>query len=463
MAAEETIVGVATAVGDAGVAIVRISGPAAVAVAAKVFRCSNQTPVALLPSHQLTLGAVVAEDEGALDRAMIVVMRAPRSYTREDVVELHCHGGAWLVRRVVAAVQAAGARLAEPGEFTRRAFVSGRIDLSQAEAVMDVIRARSDRALRVALRQLQGELGAAVADLRRRLLAVLAQIEADLDFPEEMLEVDDSARLQERIKAAAADLQRLLAGAGEGRALREGVRLVIAGRPNVGKSSLLNRLARSERAIVTAIAGTTRDVVTEWISIGGIPAVISDTAGIREGGDLVERMGIERSRQALAEADLVLLVVDATAGLTAADRQIWAACGERAVVAVANKIDLVDARQRQAVAAELTAAGARAAVAVSAATGEGLDSLETAVAAIAAAGAGGGGHEVLVSNVRHAELLRQAAEHLQAALAAMHDGLGAEFVAIDVRAAWEALGEITGETVTDDLLDRIFADFCIGK
>jgi tRNA modification GTPase len=454
---DETIAAIATGMGEAGVGIVRISGPQAVSVGETAFRPHRGAPLGNRRSHTVTYGWVVDREGRVVDEALALVMRGPRSFTGEDVVELQCHGGQMAVRRVLQAVLEAGARLAEPGEFTRRAFMNGRIDLSQAEAVVDIIRAKTDRAMTAAVEQLRGGLKAAVASVRDRLLEMAAHLEADIDFPELDLEVQTFDQVEEGCRWCLQQLEQLLRGARQGRLLREGFRVVLAGRPNVGKSSLLNRLVRENRAIVTSIPGTTRDVIEEWVNIQGLPVLLADTAGIRQTDDVVERLGVDRSREMLARADLVLLVVDASEGICDEDEQVMRSLPQGvARIGVANKIDLAQFDLEELA----RMLGGSPVIGVSAETGEGLDRLEGLIAEAAGLT---DKEESLVANLRQEEALRRAMAHIEAALETRRAGFGSDLISIDVRAAWVALGEITGETVGEDLLDQIFSRFCIGK
>lgn len=457
---EQTIAAIATAMGEGGVAIVRISGSGAVAVADRSFRPRRGAQLSARGSHTVTYGWVVNDQGERVDEALALVMRGPRSFTGEDVVELHVHGGTVAVRRALEQVLRAGARLAEPGEFTKRAFLNGRLDLTQAEAVAEVIRAKTDRAMSAAMQNLSGVLGGEVRAIRDRLLEVAAHLEAEIDFPELDLETQTLERVREGCTWSLARVDGLLQGVHQGRILREGFRAVLAGRPNVGKSSLMNRLLRENRAIVTPIPGTTRDLIEEWISLRGIPVVLSDTAGIRETSDLVEQIGVERTLAALQRADLVLMVIDATTGLTAEDLEVIAQLPPAVTrFGLLNKLDRVsgDLTQMQE---QLEGALGGKVLALSAESGQGLDLLEDAIVRTAGMA---DREEHLVVNARQAESLRQAREHIAAALETAAAGFGSDLISVDVRAAWVTLGEVTGETAADDLLDQIFSRFCIGK
>jgi len=455
---ETTIAAVATGVGEAGIGIIRLSGPDALVIGERVFRSTRGKPLGRYRPRTLVHGWVAGAAGDVVDEALVVYMRAPRTFTGEDVVEIHCHGGQIAVRRVLDLVLAAGATLAEPGEFSRRAFLNGRIDLAQAEAVVDVIRAKTDRAMAAAVHHLRGELGAAVRVIRDRLLVTTAHLEADIDFPELELEVQTRNEVAEACRWCLGEVERLLGGARQGKLLREGLRVVLAGRPNVGKSSLLNRLVRENRAIVTAIPGTTRDLIEEWVNIGGLPVQLTDTAGIRQTNDPIEQLGVERTHEALSRADLVLVVIDASSGLVPEDEE-WIQRLPTAVarVGVANKIDLAPDFESSALSEAL---GGAAVVRVSAGLGMGVPELEQQIAR--SAGLHDTAEEMAV-NARQEECLRRAREHLASALRTLEGGLGSDMTSIDVRAAWVVLGEVTGDTVGEDLLDQIFSRFCIGK
>ena len=476
---DDLIAAVATAPGEAGIGIVRLSGAGAGALAGRIIRARPQgRPVGerWLESHRLRHGYVVDPDAGRLlDEVMAVRMAPPRSYTREEVVEIHVHGGPVVVREVLALTLRQGARLAEPGEFTLRAFLNGRLDLSQAEAVMQVIRARTPVALDLAVGALGGRLRHDLGPARAALLAALAWLEASVDFPEDEVPAADPAADLRQAETALVDL---LARAGAGALYREGLTIALVGRPNVGKSSLMNALLRYERAIVTPIAGTTRDTLVESLNVRGIPITLVDTAGLTDTADLVEQLGIARSRQAMATAGLILLVLDGSAPLTPADHAAMAevqalltaepaaletlpAADPRLPVIVAlNKADLGAGHDETAV---LAALGPVRTVRTSAITGAGLAELEAAIEAAALGGATRAQTDPALLTVRQEAALHNALAHVRSALAALAAGTPPDLVSIDVRAALDRVGEITGEAVGEALLNEIFSRFCIGK
>ncbi len=395
-----------------------------------------------------------------IDEVILTIMRAPKTYTREDIVEINCHGGIICLKDVLDLVVSLGARLAQPGEFTRRAYLNGRIDLTQAEAVLDVIRAKADASLRVALNQLEGALSKEIRSLRDRLLDILANVEAGIDFPEEDIEIATLPKLRERMSSVAENLEHLLATADRGQMLREGITTVICGRPNVGKSSLMNALLRKGRVIVTPIPGTTRDTIEEMANIGEIPIKIVDTAGIAEAADLIAREGVQRSQLYLARADLVLLVLDGSESLTDEDRKLLSDLKDTPTIAVINKIDLPQRIDLEEVKENLP--GKRI-INISATQRSGLELLEDAITQMVWKGEVLTTDEPLVTSVRHKDALVRAIRAVDRAGKGMEEGLGLELVAIDIKEALDSLGEIVGEVVTEDLLDRIFSEFCIGK
>ncbi len=448
---DDTIVAIATPVGSGGIGIVRLSGPDAGPILHRIFTRAED----LVP-QRLTYGHVIdPAGEKTVDEVLAVYMPAPHTYTRQDVVEIDCHGGPAPLRQVLDLCLAHGARLAGPGEFTLRAFLNGRIDLAQAEAVADIVAAKTDAGLRLAVAQLDGQLSARIQTVRTRLLDALAWVEASIDFDEDEV---PPREIDADLRSAQETLSDLIAGAERGIVYRQGIRTAIVGQPNVGKSSLLNALLRVERAIVTPIPGTTRDTLEETLNLGGIPLVLVDTAGIRaDTRDMAEDMGVARSRAALAQADLALLVVDGSRPADGADHEIAAAIGVKPAILVANKTDLPIVP----LAVDLLPSAPR--VEISALTGAGIDDLERAIVDVVFAGQVLASDAALVSSPRHRDVLRRALEHVDAALDARHATMPLDCVSIGLRAAVHALGEITGESVSETLLETIFSRFCIGK
>jgi tRNA modification GTPase len=455
---EDTIAAIATPLGIGGVGIVRLSGDKAVSIVDPIFRPAAGDSLASAESHRMLYGWIATED-GPIDEVLVVAMRAPRSYTREDVVEIHCHGGPLVLQTVLELVCWAGARLAEPGEFTLRAFFNGRIDLTQVEAVADIVRARSQAGLRVTANQLRGRLYEAIQGLKEELSHVAALLAAGIDFPEEDVVFAHREEIAARLDKGRTQLRELLRTAERGRILREGLAVAIAGRPNVGKSSLLNALLRENRAIVTEVPGTTRDTVEEAAEVGGVVLRLTDTAGIRTTADRVEKEGIARSRRALDEADLVLLLLDGSEPLTGEDTALLDEADPEATLVIVNKRDLM-AAPRPAWAERL--AGFEY-TALSTLTREGLDDLEAHVRRRVFRGEVPVSEHGMITNLRQKQAAQQALEALEAAREGLEGNIGDELLAIDLQRALDALGAIVGETTADDLLNRIFAEFCIGK
>ncbi|HUP27570.1 MAG TPA: tRNA uridine-5-carboxymethylaminomethyl(34) synthesis GTPase MnmE [Chloroflexia bacterium] len=464
---EDTIAAIATPPGEGGIATIRLSGAGAERILRRVFApASGSIPDdGAWESHKLVLGVVRDPASGdAVDEVLAVLMRGPHSYTREDVVEIDCHGGTMPVQRVLALCLREGARLAQPGEFTLRAFLNGRLDLAQAEAVLDVVQARSGEGLRLAVEQLGGGLSSRVKGVRARLLHALAHLEATIDFPEDDVPLAD---VSPELRDAFQDIEVLLKSANTGIVLKQGVRTAIVGRPNVGKSSLLNALLRSDRAIVTPIPGTTRDTLEEVATVQGVPLVLVDTAGLRAQeatDDQIEHIGMGRTRRALEEADLVLLVLDGSEPLTGEDRAILQEIRTGAHVQALIVINKSDLPQNIDVDELEQLAGSMEVVTASAAAPGGTDNLETQLAKLVLSGrAVPRPGEGAVTSVRHKDALMRASESVSAALTSAGAAAPAAFTAVDIYAALNALGEITGETVGEDLLDEIFRNFCIGK
>ena len=459
----DTIAAIATPPGQGGVAIIRVSGSQAETVARQVFVFSH-SPDTLL-SHRFYFGSIIDPlTRSPLDQGLLVLMRSPQSYTGEDVVEIHCHGGSLLSRRILTAVLNQGARLATPGEFTKRAFLNDRVDLSQAEAVLDLIQAKSDQGLSLAWEQLSGRLSDACASLRERLLALTAYIEAFIDFPEEDIPERSQTELAQELQTLIADVEGLGATFSQGKVHREGIRTAIIGKPNVGKSSLLNLLAGSERAIVTAVPGTTRDVLEETVIIGGVPLVVWDTAGLRHPTDEVERIGVERARAGLREAELVLAVFDASRLFDDEDEAVCRDIADKSVIPVLNKIDLPLAVNPLELEKHLQAWPL---VNLSAKSGLGLENLaeriRQATLRTHSVCVQGQDRGAIVSRVRHRDALTKTAQNLRQASASLKEGVPLDLVAVDLHAALDHIGEITGHVSTEDILDKVFREFCIGK
>lgn len=455
MTDEKTIAGIATSASLTSISVIRLSGARALEVTAAIFRGIHDRDLRDIRPFSIRYGHIMADEENFIDEVLVSYFKGPKSYTGEDVVEISCHGGPLPVRRILEKIIDQGVRLAEPGEFTKRAFLNGRIDLSQAEAVMDVINARTDAALRSANDQSRGKLSTRISSLRNELMNVMAKIEVTLDFPDDELDRAQDLQLAEDLAEVLAKVGTLLATAEQGKLLREGVNVVIAGKPNVGKSSLLNALLEQQRAIVTEIPGTTRDVIEEYINLEGIPLRLTDTAGIRETTDLVESIGVERSRQSITSADLIILVLDLSRPLSPEDFELLEHTAGRRRIVLLNKEDLPQIAQvPQAIRQEATV--------ISALNNFGLDELKKRIQEIAGSHAAGF-DETLVTTTRHKEALVKAAAALEEAITAIGAGIPMDLVTIDVNSAWTALGEITGDTLQDDLVDRIFSGFCIGK
>lgn len=457
---QETIAAVATAVGEGGIGIIRVSGPLSIDLLQKVFRRKNgESCKSFTPRHMYygLFSDPVTND--TIDEALFVFMPGPNSYTGEHIVEIHSHGGPIVLRRILNIVLSEGIRLANPGEFTMRAFLSGRIDLAQAEAVMDVIRAKSDAALLVATHQLGGALSSKMDAIRTQVLELIAQLEVTIDFPDEDISAHSKQRLLAAISNITNDIAILLQTAHSGKVYREGIRTVIVGRPNVGKSSLLNVLLGEERALVTELPGTTRDSIEEFLTLNGIPLKLIDTAGLRNTQDRIEEMGVERTKKFLQIAELVLLVMDSAEAFTAEDEAVISSLPDRPVIIVINKSDLsprLDEREL------IRCVGQRKIIRISARHNQGMKELETAISDIVM-GEAFNGETIFVSNTRHEELLRTAAEQLSVARKGISQGLPLECILIDLRCALESLGSISGHNVSEDIVTEIFSKFCLGK
>lgn len=455
----DTIAAISTALGEGAIAIVRVSGDDAIEKVDRIFKGKDLTQVS---SHTIHYGHIVDLDTNqVIEEVMVSIMRAPRTFTRENIVEINCHGGLVSVNKVLQLILAQGVRLAEPGEFTKRAFLNGRIDLSQAEAVMDLIRAKTDRAMNVAINQMEGRLSKLIGHLRQEILETLAHIEVNIDYPE----YDDVEEMTHNILIEKAthvrdEIAKILETSKQGKILREGISTAIIGRPNVGKSSLLNSLVQEKKAIVTDIAGTTRDVIEEYVNVRGVPLKLIDTAGIRETEDIVERIGVERSKEMMSQADLVLIVVNYSEALTNEDEDLFRAVQGKDFIVIVNKTDLPQEIDMERV-TDL-AVGNRV-ITTSLIEEQGIDELEKAIADLFFEGTIDSADMTYVSNARHIGLLTQAGRTINDAIEAIENGVPIDMVQIDLTRAWEILGEITGDTVHESLIDQLFSQFCLGK
>lgn len=457
----DTIAAISSAPGEGAIGIVRLSGDDALAIADKVYKL-GQKKLSTQDSHTIHYGHIVDPKDGQeIDEVMVSVMREPKTFTREDIVEINTHGGIVATNRVLEIVLREGATLAEPGEFTKRAFINGRIDLTQAEAVMDLIRAKTDRSMDLAVKQLDGKLSNLIENLRQDILNTLAQVEVNIDYPEyDDVEEMTLKLLGEKTTIIKNRIDGLLSTAKQGKILRDGISTAIVGRPNVGKSSLLNALLREEKAIVTDIEGTTRDTVEEYINIRGVPLKLVDTAGIRDTEDVVERIGVERSKKALKEAELVLLLLNQSEALTAGDRELLALTQDHKRIIIMNKIDLPNQLLKESL---LEWVEEDEIIATSMMTQEGIDALEEKIADYFFSGQSGEKDATYVSNARHIDLLQKASQSLDEVKNGIDMGMPVDLIQIDFTRAWEILGEIIGENAPDELLTQLFSQFCLGK
>lgn len=457
----DTIAAISTPPGEGAISIVRLSGDEALAIADRMYHSGSKCLLEV-PSHTIHYGHILDPATNQLiDEVMVTVLKAPKTFTREDIVEINCHGGMVVTNQILQLALRQGARLAEPGEFTKRAFLNGRVDLSQAEAVMDLIRAKTDKAMNLALNQLDGNLSHLIRSLRQEILETLAQVEVNIDYPEyDDVEELTTRLLLEKAHQVQGQIDQLLLTAQQGKILREGLSTAIIGRPNVGKSSLLNYLLDEEKAIVTEIAGTTRDVIEEYVNVRGVPLKLIDTAGIRDTEDVVEKIGVERSKKALAEADLILLVLNQSEALTAADRELLRLTADDKRIILLNKTDL-PAQLNLDSEAELL--GDSPLFAISVLEKAGLDQLEKAIADLFFAGGTGDKDASYVSNTRHIALLEKAGQALGEVIVGIKAGMPVDLVQIDMTRCWDFLGEIVGDSVQDELITQLFSQFCLGK
>ncbi|ASN03797.1 tRNA uridine-5-carboxymethylaminomethyl(34) synthesis GTPase MnmE [Virgibacillus necropolis] len=455
----DTITAISTPIGEGAIAIVRLSGPKAIIITNNLFQGKSLDQV---DSHTIHYGKIIdPETNEVAEEVMVTVMRAPKTFTREDVVEINCHGGMVSINRILEIILSKGARLAEPGEFTKRAFLHGRIDLSQAEAVMDLIRAKTDKAMSVALKQMDGRLSALIQRLRQELLETVAHVEVNIDYPE-YDDVEEMSHEMMRVKTKEVhdEIGKLLEVAKQGKILREGLATAIIGRPNVGKSSLMNTLVQENKAIVTEVPGTTRDIIEEYVNVRGVPLRLVDTAGIRETEDIVEKIGVERSRKVLKESDLILFVLNNNEELTFEDEKLFEAIKGLEYIVIINKTDLPTKLDLESV---QTFSEGKSIITTSLIEEEGVDELEKAIAQTFFTSEIDSGDLTYVSNVRHIQLLKQAKQALEDAVTSLEIAMPLDIIQIDVTRTWELLGEIIGDTASDSLIDQLFSQFCLGK
>ncbi|MBW6411773.1 tRNA uridine-5-carboxymethylaminomethyl(34) synthesis GTPase MnmE [Clostridium weizhouense] len=452
----DTICGIATPIGEGGISIIRISGNKTLDIISKIFISKNKFDIKNMKTYTMKYGNIIdLESKDIIDEVIISYMKGPHSYTTEDIIEINCHGGVISTNSVMDQVIKAGARVAEPGEFTKRAFLNGRIDLSQAEAVIDIIRAKTDLSMKSAIMQSSGALSKQITELRKYLLDVLALIEYGIDFTEDDEEIDDSLiiKAKEGIAQTILKIKDLLKNADEGKIIRDGLNMVIVGKPNVGKSSLLNMLLKEKRAIVTDIPGTTRDIIEEYLNIDGIPIKITDTAGIRETEDTVEKIGVERSREKIEEADLVVLILDSSRELEDEDKEIINTIRNKNHIVLLNKIDLDK---------KISSIDLDNKILISAKTGEGINELKDKIKTLFFNGTINS-ESLIVSNVRHKQALYRALENCEEALNRINTDEYLDLISIYVTSAMRSLGEITGDELEEDVLNKIFSEFCVGK
>lgn len=453
----DTIAAISTPIGEGGISIVRMSGEEAVQIANRVFKGKDLEKV---PSHTIHHGYIVdPANDSMIDEAMVTVLRAPKTFTREDIVEINCHGGIVVTNHILQLLLANGARMADPGEFTKRAFVNGRIDLTQAESVMDIVRAKTDKARQVAVGQLVGGLHSKINELRQNLLDTLANVEVNIDYPEYDADQVTAKQMRAASETIIAKIDKLLQSAQEGTILRNGLATAIVGQPNVGKSSLLNYLTQSDKAIVTDVAGTTRDTLEEYVSVRGVPLKLIDTAGIHDTDDKVEKIGVARSQKALEQADLVLLLIDASQELNDEDRALLELTANKKRIIVLNKSDL----GQKVTPEEMKAISGSEVVATSILKEDNLSSLEDLIKQLFFSGIENSQDQILVTNQRQVGLLNKAKQQLKDVIQAVDDEVPVDIAQIDLTGAWETLGEITGDSAPDELINALFSQFCLGK
>lgn len=455
----DTIAAISTAIGDGGISIIRVSGEKSLEIVNKIFKGKNNKELASIKPYTLRYGHILEFDgNNIIDEVLVSYMKGPKSFTAEDTIEINCHGGIIAANRILENVIKAGARLAEPGEFTKRAFLNGRIDLSQAEAVIDIIRSKTEESMKSAIRQAEGSISEAVNDIREKLITLIAHIEATVDYPEDDLEEITALQVSKQLNDIIGKLDYTLQTAEEGKILREGLNTVIVGKPNVGKSSLLNSLLRENRAIVTDIPGTTRDVIEEYVNLNGVPLKLIDTAGIRETKDAVERIGVKKSYEKLKEADLAILVLDASREITDEDKEIIELIKDKKHIVLLNKVDMGKKINIE----DINGVNCDFVIDAAITKGIGIDKLKEAILNLFFHGKINS-ESLIITNMRHKEALMAAKESCIQALNALTGTEAIDLASIDIRNAWYSLGQITGDTLEESIIDKIFSEFCLGK
>ncbi|MCT7684159.1 MAG: tRNA uridine-5-carboxymethylaminomethyl(34) synthesis GTPase MnmE [Lactobacillus iners] len=453
----DTIAAIATPIGEGGISIIRVSGENALEIVNKIFRGANLNKVA---SHTIHYGHIIDyANKDVVDEVLVTVMLAPKTFTRENTVEVSCHGGLLVTEKILQLILDNGARMATPGEFTKRAFINGRIDLTQAESIMDIIEAKTDRARQVAMKQLEGGLLFEIRKLRQELLNTMSHEEVNIDYPEYDMDDVTSKEMYDKAQQVIKEIDKLLATAQEGKVVRSGLATAIVGRPNVGKSSLLNYLSKEEKAIVTNIAGTTRDTLEEYVSLKGILLKLIDTAGIRQTDDIVEKIGVERSKRAITESDLVLLLINSSEELTEEDQKLLELTQDKKRIIILNKADQVAKITKK----DIQKITDSPIVTISVLKKQNMTGLEEAIKSLFLQGIADSKSEVMVTNQRQNDLLRKAKQSLIEAIEAINDNMPLDLVQIDLKEAWDSLGEITGDTAPDELITQLFSKFCLGK
>ncbi len=457
---EKTIAAISTAYGEGGIGIVRMSGNEAHSILNRIFR-SNVNEISELKNRYLHYGNIVDPvSEKVIDEVLVTLMKAPSTYTKEDVCEIYCHGSIVSLRKILELVLSLGAAPAEAGEFTKKAFLNGRIDLSQAEAVIDVIKAKSDVGFELAVDQMEGSVSRKINELRENILNIIAGIVVEIDYPDEDRDAVGDMKLKERLTATKEEIDELINTANTGKMIREGINTVIVGKPNVGKSSLMNELLKESRAIVTEVPGTTRDTIEEVVNISGISVKLTDTAGIRETSDKIEKIGIEKTKEAFNKADLVIFMMDGQSGIDESDMEIAENIGDRKCFVVINKIDLGRNISGEQVNDLVRSSKV---IEMSLTKNTGLDELESSIAAMVFSGNLKQADSLMITNVRHRDLLIKASAEIDEAIQTAEAGEALDFVHVNINQAFEYLGEITGQTVTDDIMEKVFGEFCVGK